>query len=361
MDTERNRTCGARLIITPLIHIITILATLPIVYFLPKSTRASFLAAAGAALLLAVAPGSFWLILVTGIEGLVLERVLRNLKKTSMLRQYLPYVLLINMFSTDLVNATHLDFATFGFAFAVIRLFMTTKQLQNQPGSTFRSRCGSMAVGGYFLPALVVGPVFSGTQVWAQGRPGAAEAAGSTEWLYRKMFSGWLLAALAAPWMLELAHGTGLLRPWGPVALVALFLNLFAGFWGQCLIAESGAALAGFTIPQNFDRPWLAVDIRDFWNRWHISMARFVMQYIFLPLNLRGVKPKVATTLAFVFMGLWHEVQIGYLIWGLTHGLVMANAPRISADSPARARLVSRFSTLTLVILLSYVANYAFK
>ncbi len=189
----------------------------------------------------------------------------------------------------------------------------------------------------------------------------SAEASGSTEWLYRKMFSGWLLATLVAPWMLELARGTELLRVWGPVTLVALFLNLFAGFWGQCLIAESGAALAGFTIPQNFDRPWLAVDIRDFWNRWHISMARFVMQYIFLPLNLRGVKPKVATTLAFVFMGFWHEVQIGYIIWGLTHGLVMANAPRITAGSSARARLVSRFSTLSLVIVVSYVANYAFK
>ncbi len=347
--------------ITPVIHIVVILATLPIVHFLPKSARASFLAAAGAALLFVIAPGSFWLVLATAIEGLILERVLRNLPKTSFLRQYLPYVLLINMFSTDIVDATNLDFATFGFAFAVIRLFMTTKQLQNLPSSTFRSRCGSMAVGGYFLPALVVGPVFSGTQVWAQGQPDATEASGSTEWLYRKMFSGWLLATLVAPWMLELARGTGVLRVWGPVTLVALFLNLFAGFWGQCLIAESGAALAGFTIPQNFDRPWLAVDIRDFWNRWHISMARFVMQYIFLPLNLRGVKPKVATTLAFVFMGLWHEVQIGYLIWGLTHGLVMANAPKITANSRTGARLVSRVSTLSLVIVLSYVANYAFK
>lgn len=347
--------------ITPLVHIIAILLALPLVWIAPKWARAMVFAVAGAVFLLVLAPGVFWLTLATGLEGLLLERVLRNLPKKSNLRQYLPYVLLVNMFATDIINGLDLDFATIGFAFALIRLFMTTKTLQGRANTTWRERWGSMAVAGFFLPSLVIGPVFSGTLVWDQGKQDATEAPGSTEWLYRKMFGGWLLSTLVAAWMTELAHGTELLRPYGLVTLVALFLNLFAGFWGQTLIAEAGAALGGFAIPINFDRPWLAVDIRDFWNRWHISMARFVMQYIFLPLNLKGVKPKLATISAFVFMGLWHEVQIGYLIWGVGHGVVMAYAPKITPDSPRWARLVSRVSTLSLVIVLSYIANYAFK
>jgi D-alanyl-lipoteichoic acid acyltransferase DltB (MBOAT superfamily) len=127
------------------------------------------------------------------------------------------------------------------------------------------------------------------------------------------------------------------------------------------LIAESGAALAGFEVPQNFNRPWLAVDIRDFWNRWHISMAKFVTQYIFLPLNLRGFSPRFATAASFVFMGLWHEVRIGYIIWGVAHGLLMAYAPKsANIASPALKRL-NRLATLVSVVVLSYVANYAFK
>jgi hypothetical protein len=347
-------------VITPLTQIVAILAILPIAHFLKPAGRLVLMSAAGAVLLLLVAPGSAWFILLMCIEALVLEAALRGLPKKSMVRQYLPYVLLLNMFYTDIVNGFGLDLATISVAFAVIRVFMTTKQLLGLPKTTWRDRVISLAAGGFFLPVLVVGPVFSGTTLWAQCKPSSSPASGTTEWLYRKLFSGWILAALVAPWMTALAGGTDLARWTAPLVMLALFGNLFAAFWGQSLIAEAGAALAGFTVPQNFNRPWLALDIRDFWNRWHISMAKFVMQYVFLPLNLRGVPPKIATASAFVFMGLWHEVSPGYLIWGFAHGLVMVFAPKVTVNSPRLAKLTSRLGTLSLVVILSYVANYAF-
>jgi len=238
---------------------------------------------------------------------------------------------------------------------------MTTKQLLGLPNTTWTSRIGSLAVGGFFLPVIVIGPVLSGTTLWSQAKPGGKEAAGTTEWLYRKMFSGWILAALAAPGIAQLAGGASLDRWTAPLVMTALFLNLFASFWGLSLIAESGAALVGFTVPQNFNKPWLATDIRDFWNRWHISMAKFVMQYVFLPLNLRGVQPKIATISAFIFMGLWHEVKIGYLIWGIAHGVLMAFMPKAAPDASRGRRLGGRVLTLSSVVILSYVANYTFK
>ena len=89
-------------------------------------------------------------------------------------------------------------------------------------------------------------------------------------------------------------------------------------------------------------------------------MAKFVIQYIYLPLNLRGLAPRLATIAAFLFMGLWHQVQPGYLIWGLAHGLFLAFAPKPDATWSAGRRWTSRVSTLLVVIGLSYVANYAF-
>jgi D-alanyl-lipoteichoic acid acyltransferase DltB (MBOAT superfamily) len=178
--------------------------------------------------------------------------------------------------------------------------------------------------------------------------------------MYRKLAFGWFLSVLVTPWMFDLAGGSDLGRATAPLVMLALFANLFAGFWGQSLIAEAGAALSGFKVPQNFDQPWRATDIREFWNRWHISMAKFVTQYVFLPLNLRKVPPKVATIAAFTFMGLWHELRPGYIIWGVSHGVVMAFAPRVTTEASAWVRWTSRLLTLSLVVVLSYVANYAF-
>ncbi|MFM8388394.1 MAG: MBOAT family O-acyltransferase [Actinomycetota bacterium] len=348
---------------TPLAHVVTILVTLPLAHFLPRRSRLIFLTLVGAVFMLMLAPAGFWVVCVTVIEALVLERLLRNLPKKSAIRQYLPYVLLLNVFSTDLANGafSRQHFVTAGVAFSVVRVFMTTKQLLGAKSTTRSQRLVSLAVGGWFLPAIVIGPVFSGTTLWDQTERGSGEPdVGATELLYRRFFGGWLLAVLVSDWLVQESGGSGLARWTAPFVLLALFGHLFAAFWGQSLIAESGAALAGFRIPANFNQPWRAVDIRDFWNRWHMSMARFVMQYFFLPLNLRGVNARIATTFAFVFMGLWHEVRPGYVIWGIAHGLLMAFAPKAADLSSRTARVANRIATLSTVILLSYVANYAF-
>ena len=352
---------------TPLAHIVTILASLPLVHFLPRRWRVVALSVIGALFMFFLVPASFWIIAVTILEAALLERILRNRSKKSLWRQYLPYVLLLNFFSTDLANEvwTREHLATAGVAFAVVRVFMTTKQLLGSKSTTVAQRTVSLVAGGFFLPALVVGPVFSGTLLWDQSAAGAGGndpvGSQSTESMYRKLFSGWLLATLVSEWFYQLTDGPDLHRITAPLVMLGLFGFLFTAFWGQSLIAEAGAALAGFAIPHNFDRPWMATDIRDFWNRWHISMSKFVTQYVFLPLNLRGVKAQVATVTAFVFMGMWHEVKPGYIIWGFAHGLLMVFAPKAADLNGRVAKIANRIVTLSVVVSLSYVANYAFK
>jgi D-alanyl-lipoteichoic acid acyltransferase DltB (MBOAT superfamily) len=347
--------------ISPANHILLLLVALPLVHFFSLKVRLWILSALGAAVLLFVSAGSFWIVGVTILEGLLLERVLRNRKRNSMWRQYLPYLLLLNVFTSDLLSgpwkSQHI--MTLGVAFAVVRVFMTTKQLLGTT-STLHQRIASMCSGGFFLPVIIVGPVLSGTNLWSQTNAEEADL-GTTEFMYRKMFFGWILATLVSPWMAQRVSDPHLESWTAPFIMLALFGFLFTSFWGQSLIAEAGASLAGFSVPQNFNRPWMATDIRDFWNRWHTSMAKFVTQYIFIPLNLRGVKPKVATLIAFVFMGLWHEVKIGYILWGLVHGLLMAFAPKATELNSRTARVLNRVLTLSAVISISYVANYAFK
>lgn len=315
----------------------------------------------GAATLLVYSPASMWVLLLVSVEALLIERFLRTLPKQSLVRQYVPYLLLLNVFYTDLASGwlSKFDLRSLGIGFAVVRIFMTTKSLLSSKQSSRHERVLSVFSGGFYFPALVVGPVFSGTTLWKQ-TTSLNPIRIPLELQYRKLLGGWILSSLVAQgiWLRAGDMEIGLPTPFPEIGL--LFIYLFASFWGRSLIAEGSSALAGFEIPQNFDKPWMARDIRDFWSRWHISMARFVTQYIFLPLNLRGVKPAYATVIAFVFMGFWHEVRPGYILWGLCHGILMAKAPSASSINSFVFRQFYRVATLISVVLLSYVANYAF-
>jgi len=137
---------------------------------------------------------------------------------------------------------------------------------------------------------------------------------------------------------------------------VAGFAFLFATFYGYSRMAEGSALLLGFEVPQNFNKPHLARDLGDFWKRWHRSMADFVMQYIYLPLLVTTSRTKLALVTAFAFMGLWHNISVGFLIWGLGHGLGLAYLlpwARQRNTGP----IVLRVASLAYVIILSGIAH----
>ena len=91
--------------IAPLTHIVLLLVVLPLGMFLPRLARLVLLTFVGMGAMLLLVPGAFWVIALTCLEGLGLEAALRRLPKKSMWRQYLPYVLLLNLFTTDVAAA----------------------------------------------------------------------------------------------------------------------------------------------------------------------------------------------------------------------------------------------------------------
>ena len=115
------------------------------------------------------------------------------------------------------------------------------------------------------------------------------------------------------------------------------FLWLYLDFSAYSDIAVGIGRLLGVATPENFDRPYLARNAIDFWNRWHISLSQFVRRNIFIPLQLHltrrseGKRPLAAASaafsVAFVLCGLWHGLTINFLLWGAIHaaGLVIAN------------------------------------
>jgi len=111
------------------------------------------------------------------------------------------------------------------------------------------------------------------------------------------------------------------------IAVYAYAVQIYADFSGYTDIAIGIALLLGFSFPQNFDSPYAAVSVQDFWRRWHMTLSRWLRDYVYIPLggNRRG---SVATyrnlMLTMLIGGLWHGAAWTFVVWGGLHGAALA-------------------------------------
>ncbi len=110
------------------------------------------------------------------------------------------------------------------------------------------------------------------------------------------------------------------------VAAVAYTFQIYFDFSAYSDIAIGSAALFGFPLPENFRRPYLARNLFEFWNRWHISLSTWLRDYLYIPLGGNRVsRPRVLWNLMVVMVlgGLWHGADWRFAFWGLVHGVAL--------------------------------------
>jgi D-alanyl-lipoteichoic acid acyltransferase DltB (MBOAT superfamily) len=156
--------------------------------------------------------------------------------------------------------------------------------------------------------------------------------------------------AYAAP---GATSGSGLL-----LATYAFAVQIYCDFSGYSDIAIGSALLLGVRLPENFQRPYLALTMRDFWRRWHISLSTWLRDYLYVPLggNRKGeVRTYVNLFLTMLLGGLWHGAGWNWVIWGALHGSVLAVERALGIESMSSAnrmlRLLRWFVTFHLVCL----------
>lgn len=116
----------------------------------------------------------------------------------------------------------------------------------------------------------------------------------------------------------------GALPPTDTLLVVLSYtLQIYFDFSGYCDMAHGMAKMMGIALPVNFNSPYQAVSVKDFWGRWHITLSRFFRQCVYIPLG--GNRKGTAATcrnimLVFLLSGLWHGAGWGFLIWGALHG-----------------------------------------
>ena len=183
-----------------------------------------------------------------------------------------------------------------------------------------------------FFPQLIAGPIVNHNEMLPQfAQIGKRTAA----WEDIAQGCGLFILGLAKKVLLADTFGAGVDYGYANLAslgradavLVALFyiLQLYFDFSGYCDMARGIGKMLGMEIPANFNEPYKAVNIVDFWKRWHMTLSRFFTKYVYIPLggNRKG-QARMYGNLMIVFLlsGLWHGAGWHYLVWALTQGVL---------------------------------------
>lgn len=244
-----------------------------------------------------------------------------------------------------------------------------------------------------FFPQLIAGPITRASELLPQiAAPRAAVSAGQLEeavWLiawglFKKISLadnfGHLVDQATA--QLSWPHHAGI----GYVFMVAFAGQIYCDFSAYTDIARGVGKLFGIELPRNFRTPYLATSPSDFWQRWHISLSRFIRSYLYEPIVLRALRKRAErglpvspaalagalpfltvfvwpTLLSMSLLGLWHGAGFGFIAWGFYHGglLVLYHVLPIDKLLQRRFKRVGRPAAMFVMFMLCCVGLIFFR
>ncbi|MFK3775780.1 MBOAT family O-acyltransferase [Pseudomonas sp. NPDC089406] len=199
-----------------------------------------------------------------------------------------------------------------------------------------------------FFPSLVAGPVNRALHMLPQIRPEGLRqvlepqrAMGLIALAVVKLF--FLSAWLGSEWVDPVFDTPGGYTP--EQVLLSVYgysFLIYFNFSGYTNLVTGIALLLGFRLPENFNAPYAAHNLKEFWGRWHISLSRFIRDYVYIPLggNRQGVwRGNLNMLLAMLVSGLWHGASLNFIIWGALHGVGLAISKLFAQLLPGFARM----------------------
>jgi D-alanyl-lipoteichoic acid acyltransferase DltB (MBOAT superfamily) len=222
-----------------------------------------------------------------------------------------------------------------------------------------------------WFPHLIAGPILHHREMMPQfGRRATYRldwenvAVGMTMFafgLFKKTVIADEMATFATPAFTAAAGGARqtLLEAWG--AALAYTFQIYFDFSGYTDMALGASRMFGIVLPLNFNSPYKARSIIDFWRRWHITLSRFLRDYVYIPLGgNRTTTPRRFTNLLLTMLvgGLWHGAEWTFVFWGALHGLyLIVNhgwrrlRRRLGLASPFGAGALATLTTFVAVVV----------
>ncbi|MDE5907932.1 MAG: hypothetical protein K2H52_04195 [Lachnospiraceae bacterium] len=183
-----------------------------------------------------------------------------------------------------------------------------------------------------FFPKLVSGPIESGQDFLPQLETSAAvtlKDRGRLSTALSYMLWGYFMKMVVAD-RLAVTVNQIFAEPslfdsiWLIIGVFFYTIQIYCDFAGYSYIAIGCARIFGIRLTENFKAPYLAVNITDFWRRWHVSLSAWLRNYIYIPLggNRKGFARKcINTMIVFLICGMWHGAGFHFAVWGILHGV----------------------------------------
>jgi D-alanyl-lipoteichoic acid acyltransferase DltB (MBOAT superfamily) len=214
-----------------------------------------------------------------------------------------------------------------------------------------------------FFPQLVAGPIERARNLLPQiallGRPSRVQVQEGLALLVVGFFKK-VLVGDAAGRIVDHVFGQPELykSPEMLAALVLFSIQIYADFSGYSNIARGLAKLLGLELMKNFEQPYLAANITEFWRRWHISLSSWLRDYLYISLggNRRGDRRTYVNLMTTMLLGgLWHGAAWTFVVWGGLHGLYLAVHKMILGDR----KIADRFEWRGPASLAGWLASVA--
>lgn len=198
-----------------------------------------------------------------------------------------------------------------------------------------------------FFPHLIAGPIMRGHEFLPQVRHPRPWALIHLRLALPFLVSGLLKKVLGdglAPTVNAVFADPGAYAaPFIWIGIVAFGFQIFLDFSGYTDLALGSAHLLGFRLPRNFDWPYRSLSIQEFWRRWHMTLSRWLRDYLYIPLggSRHGARRTyVALFLTMLLGGLWHGAGLTFAIWGMWHGAGLAVHRWLRRDGPLRTMAI---------------------
>ena len=224
-----------------------------------------------------------------------------------------------------------------------------------------------------FFPHLIAGPIVRGSELLPQiGRaterdPRRIDLTRAAYLIFGGLFKKVVISSYVSSAIVDPVYNTSPSLHSAPEVLLATYgyaVQIFCDFSGYTDIAIGCALLLGFQFPQNFDSPYRARSLQDFWRRWHMTLSSWLRDYLYIPLGGNrggGAMLYRNIMITMVLGGLWHGAAWTFILWGACHGVAQVvghhrRASRVRRGLPAQregglAIAWQRFATFQVVCL----------
>jgi len=220
-----------------------------------------------------------------------------------------------------------------GFSYLAFELLHVI--LERRRGGIESVSLGDLLAFVFFAPARIAGPIKRYPQFVAAVRDAEPSSENVYAGLLRILFGlskKFFLADILSQTLAESAWVASTMHAW--VIVFAYSLQIWLDFSAYSDIAIGLGRTLGIVLPENFRAPYLAKNIREFWERWHITLSQWVRDYVFTPAGrwlfgtrLRRLPIAIAVIsylLTFTIVGAWHGLTPGFLLWGVYHGALLS-------------------------------------